>query len=260
MRCFVADMSCALLPKERRNSPVSPFLLRSVGVEGPPRLPFGLVISCDIAKKHNTHLARLDISFETFFPLAGALITLPVEGPATGVAALASKALLLRLYRPSATVEMRDRLSGGETAAGGGVGDRGARLLPLRSNDSRGGESRDLLVSKFSDVSFMSQEGRHIGDRCQNFHAVNQSLARLTHLFDVVGVCSSLAERVLRLPLIVPSGAVESSEELPAVALNEILAERRAGRAVTLGVEEDAGTPDARTSLFFRLVVFKSRD
>jgi len=44
MRCLEADMSREL-GDGSNDLPVSPFLLRSVGVDGPPRLPFGLKVS-----------------------------------------------------------------------------------------------------------------------------------------------------------------------------------------------------------------------
>ena len=49
-----------------------------------------------------------------------------------------------------------------------------------------------------------------------------------------------------------------SLEELPPVALIEILAERRAGSDGALEEEEEVGFADAGASLVFRLLFFKS--
>jgi len=94
-------------------------------------------------------LTRLDISLDAFFPFAEALVALPLEMPAAGVISLASAALLLRLYRPSDAIEVRARFSVGREAAGGGVDERDARFLPLRSTVPTGEELSGLSISMF---------------------------------------------------------------------------------------------------------------
>ena len=73
------------------------------------------------------------MSFTTLLPFPKALPLVVLDELAVGVASTASKALLLRLYLPSRAADVRGRFKGGGAVAGGGVGERSARFLPLRS-------------------------------------------------------------------------------------------------------------------------------
>jgi len=104
-------------------------------------LPFGTGDQRGRAEIEATYLIRFDMSFTTLFPFPKAFPLVVLDELAVGVASTASEALLLRLYLPSSAADVRGRFKGGWTVAGGGVGERSARFLPLRST----GESLTLV-------------------------------------------------------------------------------------------------------------------